>query len=576
MVTRRPANSASIPTSDTMGEKGLRESGSVAIAAQFASQVPRVPLLVFVALMGLWFMYPLATDSGPPEALYAITWNMAAINNNPFEYWITNDGDPTYGKLMEDVSTFINDPGQQDVPVSSVFTPDMFEELMASMKEAGWEGLDQVRGRWDAEYKDRKIITEFIKDPVIGKKRLASMPDRYTNTINTADGKTVMRPAVINCYEGDLGTTAKWWKAWRSFVFTESVLVNKRGGGGTEQKAIKDMLSKIKNSKYPAISLEEEAISIPLQTVAGAVFDAILVHMMNTLAPGAWQGLREGMCEKLNRKKLDRTMDILEGPYATADVQFLQEVAGAFIGKAEGRKLSTQLFDVKFPAALDSDRDQNSLILLKKGLWTDVEEVTAEISAPDGCGNGDLFALSATHAATKDKYLLASFHGDTNGLLTIPVVTAVHDYAKSSKADHKLLFGMDANTYAEPDPGKLCYVGDFAQFYVARGLNTCYGPNPNPKNFTTFHARTYLQPQLNKAIRYAEKDVKGDKNPKDFILFDAKDFSVRWTKKDNTGEKKYVEGMVFPTLAFPSDHGITSTSLAAGGGAQSLKLRGRV
>ena len=114
-----------------MGEKGLRESGSVAIAAQFASQVPRVPLLVFVALMGLWFMYPLATDSGPPEALYAITWNMAAINNNPFEYWITNDGDPTYGKLMEDVSTFINDPGQQDVPVSSVFTPDMFEELMA-------------------------------------------------------------------------------------------------------------------------------------------------------------------------------------------------------------------------------------------------------------------------------------------------------------------------------------------------------------------------------------------------------------------------------------------------------------
>ena len=34
---------------------------------------------------------------------------------------------------------------------------------------------------------------------------------------------------------------------------------------------------------------------------------------------------------------------------------------------------------------------------------------------------------------------------------------------------------------------------------------------------------------------YAEKDVKGDKNPKDFIIFDANDFSVRWTTKDNTG-----------------------------------------
>ena len=99
---------------------------------------------------------------------------------------------------------------------------------------------------------------------------------------------------------------------------------------------------------------------------------------------------------------------------------------------------------------------------------------------------------------------------------------------------------------------------------ISTGLNSCYGPSPNPKNYTTFHARTYLQPQLNKAIRYDEKDVKGDKNPKDFIVFFAKDFDVRWTKKDNTGNRRYVEGMVFPTLDFPSDHGITSTSLSQG------------
>ena len=34
---------------------------------------------------------------------------MAAINNNPFEYWITHD-DAKYNTLMEDVSAFINDP----------------------------------------------------------------------------------------------------------------------------------------------------------------------------------------------------------------------------------------------------------------------------------------------------------------------------------------------------------------------------------------------------------------------------------------------------------------------------------
>ena len=36
---------------------------------------------------------------GPPEDLSAVTWNMAAINNNPFEYWITND-DPKYGERV--------------------------------------------------------------------------------------------------------------------------------------------------------------------------------------------------------------------------------------------------------------------------------------------------------------------------------------------------------------------------------------------------------------------------------------------------------------------------------------------
>jgi hypothetical protein len=92
------------------------------------------------------------------------------------------------------------------------------------------------------------------------------------------------------------------------------------------------------------------------------------------------------------------------------------------------------------------------------------------------------------------------------------------------------------------------------------------------------------------------QDLKGDKNPKDFILFFNADFQVNRisflsppplsppqtrinflslycvipihphqqvlsTSKDNTGDKKYIEGMVFPTLHFPSDHGVTSTVL---------------
>lgn len=55
---------------------------------------------------------------------------------------------------------------------------------------------------------------------------------------------------------------------------------------------------------------------------------------------------------------------------------------------------------------------------------------------------------------------------------------------------------------------------------------------------------THLQPQLNKAVSLEEKDIKGDKNPKDFILFFDSDFVTLHTRKDNTGDAKYVENMV--------------------------------
>lgn len=118
---------------------------------------------------------------------------------------------------------------------------------------------------------------------------------------------------------------------------------------------------------------------------------------------------------------------------------------------------------------------------------------------------------------------------------------------------------MDANTYENAKPGKQQDVLDFGLDYVSHGLTSCWGDVPDPSNYTTFNARTYLQPQLNKACKSDEKRKNGDVNPKDFILFDKKSFSVVKTWKDNTGTKEYVEDMAFPTLQFPSDHGILAT-----------------
>ena len=65
-----------------------------------------------------------ALSAQAPErsTLRVATWNIAAINNNPFEYWITHD-DADYNALMEGVQSFIDQPGERDVPVSQVFTP---------------------------------------------------------------------------------------------------------------------------------------------------------------------------------------------------------------------------------------------------------------------------------------------------------------------------------------------------------------------------------------------------------------------------------------------------------------------
>ena len=91
---------------------------------------------------------------------------------------------------------------------------------------------------------------------MIGKKRLASMPDRVTNTITTLDQGIVTRPTVINCYEeGDLGSLDRWWAQWSEFIFTKKISINKKGV--TKTVRIYELMSPIKNAKYPAITLEE-------------------------------------------------------------------------------------------------------------------------------------------------------------------------------------------------------------------------------------------------------------------------------------------------------------------------------
>lgn len=436
---------------------------------------------------------------------------------------------------------------------------------------------------------------------------------------------------------------------------------------------------------HPAVTEAEEAISLALQTACMAAFDAILVHVVNTLAPGKWHGVKASMVEALHKNKTALTLDIIAGPvYASCDVIFLQEAAAALVRRLERHPVLSERYHVLAPEKLDGKRDQNSIILAAKSRF-DVDggggegggrsreagepsssvdgwsgEITAKVSkflrdgnTPAPVAPGDLFVVRCVekaqaaaasapagasqgggggqHAAEgsqgrrgrgrgperRRRFVLASFHGDTNGLATVPVIDAVDKHMRLTVVDEAeaagspaaapppplLVFGIDANTHATHDQGKQQGVVEFARHLSSLRLATCWGA-VDPRVHTTYNARTFLQPQLNKAVRMAECAASPltDRNPKDHVVFSScratpgsgdgaaggqskysynaggqgtrgggggaggervarAGFRAKLVSRDNTGEGSFLPEAPFPTLRFPSDHAIVCAAL---------------
>ena len=547
----------------------------------------------------------------------------------------------------------------------------MLNELIELMYKTGWKGIEETRSQFHQSYKKKKIISEFIRDDLIGKKRLASMPDRLTNTIETASGEMALRPTVINCYNEPLTSTDIWWSHWKRFMFIDTISLKKKSSSSnsnevqTQDVKIYEIIQPIKKSKYPAITEEEEKISKPLQVMTLAIFDSILVHMMNAIEANIntkqkleikWTNIRSTICNKLNKNKNHRIVEILTSShYSSHDVFFLQEVGKSFFTAASKDSKFNSLFELYSSDKME--RDQNSIVVLKKDKYEYVRDITHDIidtyekdyellsqqlqllrtpSSPSTSSPsltttytdtkktnrnlkdspklrnpylsyemtlpkslpidpGDLFVIlveekQSSSSSSRIQYALASFHGDTNGLSSKLMLFLINYYLLYKLPKVKLLYGLDGNTYNYPSSDQQGVI-DFNLFYRQLHMNSCYNINPTTSSTslrskevdvsssngsssqlnqqllellnhsTTFHARTYLQAQLNKAISYNEREVKGDRNLKDYILFYSNDFQVvdRWS--DNTGDGVYIENMVFPTLQFPSDHGILATVL---------------
>ena len=195
--------------------------------------------------------------------LKTASWNIAAVNNNPWEYWLTHS-DADYKQLMVDVERFIEAPGERDVPVNSVFTQQMYAELETAMDAVGWDGKEGCAATW-AGLGERTIIGGFLKDKDIGSKRFISFPDRFLNTIELADGGCASRPTPVTGFEGDMATIDKWWACWKGFVFEEALELPGKKGEPPASTVPYQLLSKIPRNKYPALSEAEEALSLRLQ-----------------------------------------------------------------------------------------------------------------------------------------------------------------------------------------------------------------------------------------------------------------------------------------------------------------------
>eukprot|EP00756_Hemistasia_phaeocysticola_P004452 Hpha_TRINITY_DN12823_c0_g2::TRINITY_DN12823_c0_g2_i1::g.24250::m.24250 len=533
-----------------------------------------------------------AAASMPPP-LKVATWNVAGVNNNPFEFWIREGADDAaaYKFLMEGAERFLDSPGSERI--GDIFTDAHFEELHAEMLSAaesgvkGWveEHVHAVKRMWTEDFRSRPAVQGFLLAPEIGTKRLVSMPDRVTNTMEAwedSSWKVINRPAVINCFAGgSIGTVQKWWPVWRDFMFRQKFSFEKEGAS----MPVAARIVPLSHKKYPAVTPDEEKVSVPLQILCLAVFDAVTVYMMNQVDPEKWEAKRAALAFSFGMTgKIERTLQVLARSYSDRDIVFLQETSVSFARAAgEGGMQETHLVvPLDKP---DTRRPQNSLILLSRKTFPDPQsqDVTeAVLSGADaGLGQGDLLC-SVVNSATGAKLLLASLHPDTNGLRTLPAVSAVAGYA----VKHGLIpvLGIDANAHWAGNPGEKLGVAEFDEALPKLGLTSTWSQEGRPAGgrLTTFNARTCLQSQTNKAVR--SKDVEAaaewarraegegegsrpvnkaiDMHPKDFIIYSPAHYRAEGqTGRDSTGERRYVPGCTLPLPNFPSDHALVFASL---------------
>jgi hypothetical protein len=477
--------------------------------------------------------------------LNVVSWNTAAPNNNPFEFWSMHEN-KEYDDMMCAVQKCLDCPAELDVALNDVFTNSMYEVLRLELSYQGMQDLDALDEIWNSNMKHRKAITGFLKDTSFGDKRLISMPDRMTSSIKTLSGQERFRPSPITGITEDMRDIPTWWSLWKKYMFETSVCVR-----GKHVTNVFSLLQKIPRAKYPALTEAEEAVSRSLQTLCLALFDAVFTFLLSKIAPETWQPLKRSLHKALFENKASSCVSILQSQYYDADVIFVQEASEAFAARA-GVCLNHHVLR---PSGVDGRRCQMSLILVKKGMFEhssahDLTNKVLDDLAVKCVDKGDLCLFKIR--SKQGQFLLASFHGDSNGRSTGPVLAALDTLARESYPDHTLIFGLDANLTGE--------ASDLDSLLAEKSLSSCWEGQDLRSLWTTYNARTHLQPQLHKAVGLSDVLDRRHMRLKDWILFYDAQLAIKSVSRDNTGTGGFVT-RVMPSQAFPSDHAIVCATL---------------
>jgi hypothetical protein len=297
------------------------------------------------------------------------------------------------------------------------------------------------------------------------------MPDQATGAICIADEPFVAcRPAVTTCYLGSLKSIDEWWLAWKKFMFKD--VLNVKINGEIKCTRPCELLRKISKIQNPTLAKQEERVSVPLQTLCQAIYDALIMYITVVISPkGQWQQIKRCIVDAVYSKKDAKTMAILRHNCAGVDVICLQECSAVF--QASLLQNFGKEYHIAAPRDRDSAQSQSCLVMLRKetfpgGVYADLTKET--LGEDTECGG--LLVLAAEHKAGK-RVLVASFCGDA----VMPVVRAV-TRGKSVLADQpegcELFFGMSGSMCLEKRNGDQPSVSRFLSHCESCGLQSCW------------------------------------------------------------------------------------------------------